>query len=100
MLVPVSCRRYTLNSERRSVKTETEMVLFGERNAGRLMAAPRLKLSLDEPTVSSLEALQIELARPQSNGCATPTLEIRPVRSRMRPALPRKFLEVQPVELR
>ena len=66
MAVPVSCRRYTLNSERRSVNSDTAIVLLGERNAGRRMEAARLKLTLAEPTVSWLEPPQMLRSSPQS----------------------------------
>jgi hypothetical protein len=41
-VVPVSRRRYTLNSERRSEYTDTCRVLLLERKAGRRTAALRL----------------------------------------------------------
>jgi hypothetical protein len=41
MLAPVSCRRYTLYSDRRSPNTDTVTALLGERNAGRRTDAPR-----------------------------------------------------------
>ena len=99
-VVPVSCRKYTLNSDRRSVNSDTAIVLLGERNAGRRMDAPRLKFTLLDPTVSSRELRQMSWSSPQSNGVPTPTFEIRLVRSRTRPPLPRKLRVVQPREPR
>ncbi len=87
-------------SDRRSVKSETAIVLLGDRNAGRRIEAPRLKLTLAEPTVSSRELLQMFRASPRSKGAPTPTLEIRLVRSSIRPPLPRKLRVVQPSEPR
>ena len=79
---------------------DTEMVLLGERNAGRRTDALRVKFTLAEPTESSRELPQMLRSSPQSKGVPTPTLEIRPVRSRMRPPLPRKLRVVQPAEPR
>jgi hypothetical protein len=98
--VPVSCRRYTLNSERRSVNSDTAMVLLVERNAGRRMEAPSVKFTLAEPTESSLELPQMLRSSPRSNGRPTPTLEIWLVRSRMRPPPPRKLRVVHPSDPR
>src|SRR5688500_11088644 len=41
-LAPISCRRYTLNSDRRSAYVEKMSVLLADRNAGRRTAAVRL----------------------------------------------------------